>query len=329
DWIQTTCPVCGGPARRETDTMPQWAGSSWYYLRYADTKNDKALADKALLDYWLPVDWYNGGMEHTTLHLLYSRFWHRFLYDIGVVGTKEPYQKRTSHGLILAEDGGKMSKSKGNVINPDLYTSSVGADALRLFEMFIGDFEKPNPWSDDGVRGARRYLDKVWQLTEMLVDGEGYLPELETLMHQTIKKVTYDYEHLKFNTAIAQLMTLLNEIRALGKLTASMLKDYLLLLNPVAPHITEEMWEMMNFGGELRTHSWPRYEEAKTVDSVFNMAISVNGKFKLTIEMPSDVSKDIAIEKAKSDPKIAAALEGKEIVKTIYVEKKMINFVIK
>lgn len=342
DWIRTTCPVCGGPARRETDTMPQWAGSSWYYLRYTDTTNEKALADKALMDYWLPVDWYNGGMEHTTLHLLYSRFWHRFLYDIGVVGTKEPYMKRTSHGLILAEDSRKMSKSFGNVISPDKYTKGVfdektgemlkqpiGADALRLFEMFIGDFEKPNPWSEDGVIGARRYLDKVWQLMEMTVDGEEYLPELETVMHQTIKKVSYDYENLKFNTAIAQLMTLMNEIRTYGTLTRRMLKDYLLLLNPVAPHITEEIWEIMNFGGELRNGTWPKYEEEKTVDSVFNMAISVNGKFKMTIPMASEIAKEEAIEKAKTEKKIAAALEGREIVKTIYVEKKMINFVIK
>ncbi len=328
DWINTTCPKCGGAARRETDTMPQWAGSSWYYLRYCDPHNDKVFADKALMDYWLPVDWYNGGMEHTTLHLLYSRFWHRFLYDIGVVSTKEPYMKRTSHGLILAPGGGKMSKSKGNVVSPDQYTTTVGADALRIFEMFIGDFEKPNPWNDDGVKGAKRYLDKVWQLQDMIVSGEGYLPELEGLMHRTIKKVSYDFENLKFNTAIAQLMTLLNEIRGVGKLTDDMLKTYLILLNPVAPHITEEIWELMNYGGEIRNQKWPAYDEAKTVESTFKLAISVGGKFKLAIELEDGISEAEAVERAKTEKKVAAALEGKEIKKIIYVEKKMVNFVV-
>ncbi len=328
DWINTTCPKCGGAARRETDTMPQWAGSSWYYLRYCDPHNDKVFADKALMDYWLPVDWYNGGMEHTTLHLLYSRFWHRFLYDIGVVSTKEPYMKRTSHGLILAPGGGKMSKSKGNVVSPDQYTTTVGADALRIFEMFIGDFEKPNPWNDDGVKGAKRYLDKVWQLQDMIVSGEGYLPELEGLMHRTIKKVSYDFENLKFNTAIAQLMTLLNEIRGVGKLTDDMLKTYLILLNPVAPHITEEIWELMNYGGEIRNQKWPAYDEAKTVESTFKLAISVGGKFKLAIELEDGISEAEAVERAKAEKKVAAALEGKEIKKIIYVEKKMVNFVV-
>ncbi len=303
DWINTTCPKCGGAARRETDTMPQWAGSSWYYLRYCDPHNDKVFADKALMDYWLPVDWYNGGMEHTTLHLLYSRFWHRFLYDIGVVSTKEPYMKRTSHGLILAPGGGKMSKSKGNVVSPDQYTTTVGADALRIFEMFIGDFEKPNPWNDDGVKGAKRYLDKVWQLQDMIVSGEGYLPELEGLMHRTIKKVSYDFENLKFNTAIAQLMTLLNEIRGVGKLTDDMLKTYLILLNPVAPHITEEIWELMNYGGEIRNQKWPAYDEAKTVESTFKLAISVGGKFKLAIELEDGISEAEAVERAKAEKK--------------------------
>lgn len=329
EWINTVCPVCGDAAKRETDTMPQWAGSSWYFLRYADPHDEKSLANKELLDYWMPVDWYNGGMEHTTVHLLYSRFWHRFLYDIGVVGTKEPYLKRTSHGLILAGDGGKMSKSRGNVINPDQYTTTVGADALRLFEMFIGDFEKPNPWSDEGVRGAKRYLDKVWQLMEIAVPGDDYSPELETLTHQTVKKVTYDYEHLKFNTAIAQLMTLLNEIRAHGSLTHATLRTYLLLLNPVAPHITEEIWQRMNYGGEITSQTWPVYDEAKTVESTFQLALSINGKFKFAIALPDGTTKEEAVAAAKAESKIAAALEGKEIVREIYVEKKMLNFVVK
>ncbi len=327
DWIKTTCPKCGGEARRETDTMPQWAGSSWYYLRYADPKNPNELASKEKLDYWMPVDWYNGGMEHTTLHLLYSRFWHRFLYDIGVVGTPEPYMKRTSHGLIMGPDGGKMSKSRGNVINPDQYTTTIGADALRVFEMFIGDFEKPNPWSEDGVKGSKRFLDKVWLLMDMVKEGEGY-GELETLMHQTIKKVSHDYENLKFNTAIAQLMTLLNEIRAKGGLTNDLLKDYLLLLNPVAPHITEEMFELMGYGS-LREHAWPQYEEAKTIENTFMLAISINGKFKMAVEMPLGSSQDDAVARAKEEKRIVDALEGKDIVKIIYIDKKMLNFVVK
>lgn len=329
DWIQTTCPVCGGPAKRETDTMPQWAGSSWYYLRYCDPHNDKAIADPELLKYWLPVDWYNGGMEHTTLHLLYSRFWHRFLYDIGVVPTMEPYNKRTSHGMILGSDGQKMSKSRGNVVSPDYYTQGIGADSLRLYEMFIGDFEKANPWNDDGAKGARRYLDKVWQLQDLVVDGDGYLPELESLMHKTIKKVTEDFETLKFNTAIAQLMTLMNEIRAVGKLTKDTLKTYLILLNPVAPHITEEIWECMGFGGHITDQTWPQFDENKTLDSTFQLAISINGKFKLAVEMPDSATQDDAVARAKQEPKITGALEGKTIVKTIYVDKKMLNFVVK
>lgn len=364
EWCKATCPVCGGPARRETDTMPQWAGSSWYYMRYCDPHNKEALADRKLLDYWIPVDWYNGGMEHTTLHLLYSRFWHHFLYDIGVVGAPEPYMKRTSHGMILGENGVKMSKSRGNVVSPDVYVDTIGADSLRIFEMFIGDFEKPNPWSDDGARGSRRYLDRVWQLMEMVedagadgtgagdlgdggsgsrdmdaggngsgADGSGkpaeYLPELETIMHQTIKKVSSDYDTLKFNTAIAQLMTLLNEIRALGRLNHAVLRTYLILLNPVAPHITEEMWQLMGYPGEVREQPWPKYDEAKTKSDTYNIAISINGKFKLAIELDDGLSKDEVIERAKAEEKIVKQLEGKTIVKTIFVPKKMVNFVIK
>ena len=278
DWVNTTCPCCGGPAKRETDTMPQWAGSSWYFLRYTDPHNDKALASPEALKYWLPVDWYNGGMEHTTLHLLYSRFWHKFLYDQGVVPTPEPYQKRTSHGMILGENGEKMSKSRGNVVNPDDIVNEYGADTLRTYEMFIGAFDLAASWSEDGVKGCRRFLDRVWKLQDLMTEEEGYSKDLETKMHQTIKKVSFDYENLKYNTAIAQLMTMLNDFSKAGKITKGELKTYLILLNPVAPHITEEMWEAIGENGRVYQQTWPEYDEAKTVESTVEIAVQINGK---------------------------------------------------
>lgn len=327
DWVDTTCPKCQGPATRETDTMPQWAGSSWYYLRYCDPHNKEELASQEALKYWLPVDWYNGGMEHTTLHLLYSRFWHRFLYDIGVVPTKEPYQKRTSHGMIMGEDGRKMSKSIGNVINPEYYTESIGADALRMFEMFIGDFERENPWNDDGVRGCRRFLDRFWSLADICEEGDEYIPELETLMHQTVKKVSHDYENLKYNTAIAQIMTATNEIRSFGRLNNKMFKDLLIMLNPVAPHITSELWEIMEYG-QILDQTWPDYIEEKTVEQVYSLPVSVNGKFRTTVELKAGDDQKTAEEKAFAHPKIKSAIDGKQIKKIIYIEKKIFNILV-
>ena len=328
-WVETTCPKCGGYAERETDTMPQWAGSSWYFLRYCDPHNDQALASKEALDYWLPVDWYNGGMEHTTLHLLYSRFWHKFLYDIGVVPGPEPYAKRTSHGMILGENNEKMSKSRGNVINPDDVVAEYGADTLRLYEMFIGDFEKSVPWSTEGVRGCKRFLDRVWKLMDMVIPGEAYRPELEAKMHQTIKKVSQDYESLKFNTAIAALMTLLNDVYHTGSINEAELKTFLILLNPVAPHITEEIWERLKFGGMLNEQSWPTWDEAKTVEKTVEIGVQVNGKLRGTIEVNVDDPQEAAREKALANEAVQRALDGKTIVKEIYVPGRIYNIVVK
>ncbi len=329
DWVETTCPTCGGKAERETDTMPNWAGSSWYFLRYIDPSNDKALASKESLEYWSPVDWYNGGMEHTTLHLLYSRFWHKFLYDIGVVPTSEPYSKRTSHGMILGENNEKMSKSRGNVINPDEIINEFGADTLRTYEMFIGDFEKSVPWSEDALRGCRRYLDRVWKLQDILVEGKGYSKELESSIHKTIKKVSEDFEHLKYNTGIAALMTLLNEFNDFGKITKEDFKTYIILLNPVAPHITEELWTILGFEGYLHETTWPVYDEEKTKDKVIEMPIQVNGKVRGTLEVPVEVSKEEIKEKAIADENINKYLQGKNIVKEIFVPGKIYNIVVK
>ena len=322
DWVQTTCPCCGGPAERETDTMPQWAGSSWYFLRYTDPNNEEALASKEALRYWMPVDWYNGGMEHTTLHLLYSRFWHKFLYDEGVVPCPEPYQKRTSHGMILGENGEKMSKSRGNVINPDDIVNEFGADTLRTYEMFIGAFDLAASWSNEGVRGCRRFLDRVWKLQDLVTEGDHY--SMETKMHQTIKKVSGDFENLKFNTAIASLMALLNDYYKAGSLTRADFKTFLILLNPVAPHITEELWQVMDFGGYLHETSWPEYEESKTVEHTVEIAVQINGKTRATVTLAKDCSKEEAIAAGKEA--IASKLTG-TIVKEIYVPGRIINIV--
>ncbi len=309
EFVNTTCPICGKPAKRETDTMPQWAGSSWYYLRYMNPANKEAIASKEALDYYSPVDWYNGGMEHTTLHLLYSRFWHKFLYDIGVVPTKEPYKKRTSHGMILGSDHQKMSKSRGNVINPDDIIRDYGADTLRCYEMFMGDFSSMAIWSDEGVRGCRKYLERVFNLNEIVEDGDSYSKDLEVVINQTIKKVSEDYENLKFNTAIAQLMTLLNEMKAKGKITRKDFKTYLILLNPVAPHMTEELWEMMEFDGELNQASWPSYDEDKLTFDSFEMPVQINGKVRGKVLMANDASKDDAVNAAKEDTNIKSYIE--------------------
>ena len=328
DWVNTTCPCCGGPAKRETDTMPQWAGSSWYFLRYMDPHNDKALASKEALEYWSPVDWYNGGMEHTTLHLLYSRFWHKFLYDIGVVPTKEPYAKRTSHGMILGENGEKMSKSRGNVVNPDEIVDVYGADTMRLYEMFIGDFEKAAPWSPKSIKGCRRFLERVWSLAEKVQDGDEYSKEHEALMHRTIKKVGEDADNLKANTAIAALMTMLNEFYDKGVNRAEY-KTFLALLNPFAPHITEELWQQLGETGLLSVAPWPQYDEAKTVESTVEMAVQVNGKLKGTIKLAADADKQAAIDAALAEEKVQHAIEGKQIVKQIVVPGKIVNLVVK
>ena len=326
DWVNTTCPCCGGPAKRETDTMPQWAGSSWYFLRYTDPHNTEALASKEALNYWLPVDWYNGGMEHTTLHLLYSRFWHRFLYDQGVVPCPEPYQKRTSHGMILGSNGEKMSKSRGNVVNPDDIVREYGADTLRTYEMFIGAFDLSAAWSEDGVKGCRRFLERVWKLQDILTDGDGYSAELETKMHQTIKKVSSDYENLKYNTAIAAMMALINEFYKKGSVTKGEYKTLLTLLNPVAPHITEELWQAAGYEGRVYQTAWPEYDEAKTEESTVEIAVQVNGKIRVTISVPKDIDKDAAIAAAKEA--LGDKLTG-NIVKEIYVPGRIVNIVAK
>ena len=326
EWVNTTCPCCGGPAKRETDTMPQWAGSSWYFLRYTDPKNENALASKEALDYWLPIDWYNGGMEHTTLHLLYSRFWHRFLYDQGVVPTKEPYQKRTSHGMILGSNGEKMSKSRGNVVNPDDIVREYGADTLRTYEMFIGAFDLSASWSEDGVKGCRRFLDRVWKLQDLVVDGDGYSAEMETKMHQTIKKVSQDFESLKYNTAIAAMMALINDFYKVNKVTKGEFKTLITLLNPVAPHITEEIWSAMGFEGRIYQTTWPEYDEAKTVEATIEIAVQINGKTKTTIGIAKDEEKDNVIATAKAA--LGDKLTG-TIVKEIYVPGRIVNIVVK
>ena len=326
DWVNVKCPCCGGPAKRETDTMPQWAGSSWYFLRYTDPKNTEALASKEALKYWLPVDWYNGGMEHTTLHLLYSRFWHKFLYDQGVVPTPEPYQKRTSHGMILGENGEKMSKSRGNVVNPDDIVMDYGADTLRTYEMFIGAFDLSASWSDDGVKGCRRFLERVWKLQDIVVDGDAYSKDMETKMHQTIKKVSTDFENLKYNTAIAAMMALVNDFYKKNAVTKGEMKTLLTLLNPVAPHITEEMWSILGYDGYLYQASWPTFDEAKTVESTVEIAVQINGKMKATLSINKADPKDDVIAKAKEA--IADKLTG-NIVKEIYVPGRIVNIVMK
>ncbi len=326
DWVNTTCPCCGGPAKRETDTMPQWAGSSWYFLRYTDPHNTEALASKEALKYWLPVDWYNGGMEHTTLHLLYSRFWHKFLYDQGVVPTPEPYQKRTSHGMILGENGEKMSKSRGNVVNPDDIVDVYGADTLRTYEMFIGAFDLAASWSEDGVKGCRRFLDRVWKLQDSVTDEKGYSRDMETKMHQVIKKVSNDFENLKYNTAIAAMMALLNDFYKKGSVTADEFKTLLILLNPVAPHITEELWSVKNYGGYVYQQTWPEFDEAKTVESTVEIAVQINGKTKATLAIGKEDPKDEVIAKAKEV--IADKLTG-NVIKEIYVPGRIVNIVMK
>ncbi len=329
DWVNTTCPHCGGPAKRETDTMPQWAGSSWYFLRYCDPHNDKEFASKEALEYWCPVDWYNGGMEHTTLHLLYSRFWHKFLYDIGAVPNPEPYAKRTSHGMILGENGEKMSKSRGNVVNPDDIIRDYGADTMRIYEMFIGDFEKAAPWSQSSIKGSKRFLEKVWSLSDRLTDGDGYRSELEADFHRTIKKVTFDIGGLKMNTAIAALMSLLNSIQNTGSITRGEFKTYLILLNPFAPHMTEELWQQAGFDGMLNEAEWPSYDEAKCADSTVQIAVQVNGKIKARIDIPADISADDAIAQAKQNDAVVSAIGGGTVIKELYVPKKLVNIVVK
>jgi len=326
DWVNTTCPCCGGPAQRETDTMPQWAGSSWYFLRYTDPTNEEALASKEALDYWLPVDWYNGGMEHTTLHLLYSRFWHKFLYDQQVVPCKEPYQKRTSHGMILGSNGEKMSKSRGNVVNPDEIVEDYGADTLRTYEMFIGAFDLSASWSDDGVKGCRRFLDRVWKLQDIMVDGDAYSADMETKMHQTIKKVSNDFENLKFNTAIAAMMALINDFYKKNSVTKAEYTTLVTLLNPVAPHMTEELWQIMGNQGRVYQTSWPQYDEAKTVESTIEIAVQINGKTKATVKVAADIDKDSAIATAKEA--LGDKLSG-NIIKEIYVPGRIVNIVAK
>ena len=328
DWVNTTCPCCGGPAKRETDTMPQWAGSSWYFLRYMDPHNEKELCSKEALEYWSPVDWYNGGMEHTTLHLLYSRFWHKFLYDIGVVPTKEPYAKRTSHGMILGENGEKMSKSRGNVVNPDEIVETYGADTMRLYEMFIGDFEKAAPWSSTSIKGCRRFVERIWNLYEQVKDGDAYTEENETIIHKTIKKVGEDIENLKNNTAIAALMSLVNQFYDKGVNRAEY-ETLLKLANPFAPHVTEELWQMLGHDTVLSLESWPVFDESKTVESSIEIGVQVNGKLKSTVKLPMDCEQQLAIDTALADEKVKNAVAGKNIVKTIVVKNKIINLVVK
>ena len=329
EFVNCKCPKCGGDAKRETDTMPQWAGSSWYFLRYIDPNNDKVFADAEKLKYWMPVDWYNGGMEHVTRHLIYSRFWHKFLYDIGEVPCDEPYMKRTAQGLILGPDGEKMSKSKGNVVDPLDVVEKYGADVLRTYILFMGDYGQATPWSDNSVKGCKRFLDRVWGLNGIVRDGKGYTPSMETAFHQTIKKVSSDYDAMKFNTAIAALMTLINRIYDEGSLTKKELSDFLILLNPVAPHMTEEMWEMNGFDGMLCEQKWVEYDEAKTVESTIDIPVSVCGKLRGVISVPADADKDTVIAAAKADEKVQSFISGKTIVKEIFVPGRMVNIVVK
>ena len=327
-WVNTTCPHCGAPAKRETDTMPQWAGSSWYFLRYCDPDNNEALASREAIDYWMPVDWYNGGMEHVTLHLLYSRFWAKFLYDIDVIGCKEPYKKRTAHGMILGENGEKMSKSRGNVVNPDDVIGEFGADTLRLYEMFIGDFEKAAPWNPSSIRGCKRFLERVAALTD-IISGEGITKKLEASLHKLIKKVTLDIDSMKFNTAIAAMMAFVNEVYEVGSITKDEFAILIKLLNPFAPHLTEELWEHLGEKSLLSLEKWPEYDESKTVDDTVKIAVQVNGKLKATIDISKTISKEDAILTAKNEQKVMEAISGKEIVKEIYVPAKIVNIVVK
>lgn len=330
DWINTTCPCCGGKAKRETDTMPQWAGSSWYYLRYMDPHNKNAIASKEALNYWSPVDWYNGGMEHTTLHLLYSRFWHKFLYDIGVVPTPEPYAKRTSHGMILGENGEKMSKSRGNVVNPDEIVDEYGADTMRLYEMFIGDFEKAAPWSKASIRGCRRFVERYWNLQSVLIDGDKIRPELEGAFNKAIKKVGEDIENIKFNTAIATFMALINDISNVKSINKEELRIFSILLNPFAPHVTEEVYEACKLGnGILAEAEWPEYDESKCVDESVEIVVQVNGKIKAKLNIPVDADKDAVLDLAKNDENVKKAIDGMKIIKEIVVPKKLVNLVVK
>lgn len=330
DWVETTCPCCGGKAHRETDTMPQWAGSSWYFLRYMDPHNKEALASKEALNYWSPVDWYNGGMEHTTLHLLYSRFWHKFLYDIGVVPTPEPYAKRTSHGMILGENGEKMSKSRGNVVNPDDIVQQYGADTMRLYEMFIGDFEKAAPWNDKGIKGCRRFVERYYNLQEKLIDGDEVRPELECSIHKTIKKVSEDIENIKFNTAIASLMALMNDINAVGSINKKEYAIFSILLNPFAPHVTEEIWSTCNLGdGMVVDQPWPEYDESKCKANEIEIAVQVNGKIKTKLMIPAEAEQAEVIALAKADENVKKSVEGMNIIKEIYVKGRLVNLVVK
>jgi leucyl-tRNA synthetase len=328
DWVNTTCPKCGAPAKRETDTMPQWAGSSWYFLRYCDPHNDTALASKEALEYWTPVNWYNGGMEHTTLHLLYSRFWHKFLYDIGVAPTAEPYAKRTSHGMILGENGEKMSKSRGNVVNPDDIVNEYGADTLRVYEMFIGDFEKAAPWSSASIRGAGRFLERVWMMADSLIDSDAIRPEAELPIHKTIRKVSEDIENLKFNTAIAAMMALMNDFANIG-VTRGEYSILLQLLNPFAPHLTEELWEFVGHKEELAYQPWPEFDPAKCVGSSVEIAVQVNGKIRARITVGMEEDATLVLAAAKQHERVAPELEGKQLIKELYVPQKLVNLVVK
>ena len=328
-FVQCKCPKCGGDAKRETDTMPQWAGSSWYFLRYCDPKNNERFASKEALEYWMPVDWYNGGMEHVTRHLIYSRFWHKFLYDIGEVNTPEPYAKRTAQGLILGPDGEKMSKSRGNVVDPNDVVDVYGADVLRLYVLFMGDYEQAAPWSENSMKGCKRFLDKIWALQDKVEDGDNYSDALMSSMHKTIKKVTEDIEAMKFNTAIAALMTLINDVTAAGHINRAEYRTILMLLNPFAPHITEELYQIMNYGGVLNEQSWPKYDEALCVDSTIEIAVQINGKIKAKLNIPAEADQDEVLGLAKADPAVAEAVAGKNIVKEIYVKGRLVNIVAK
>ena len=328
-FVQCKCPKCGGDAKRETDTMPQWAGSSWYFLRYCDPKNNERFASKEALEYWMPVDWYNGGMEHVTRHLIYSRFWHKFLYDIGEVNTPEPYAKRTAQGLILGPDGEKMSKSRGNVVDPNDVVDVYGADVLRLYVLFMGDYEQAAPWSENSMKGCKRFLDKIWALQDKVEDGDNYSDALMSSMHKTIKKVTEDIEAMKFNTAIAALMTLINDVTAAGHINRAEYRTILMLLNPFAPHITEELYQIMNYGGVLNEQSWPKYDEALCVDSTIEIAVQINGKIKAKLNIPADAGQDEVLGLAKADPAVSEAVAGKNIVKEIYVKGRLVNIVAK
>ena len=328
-YVNCTCPKCGGAAKRETDTMPQWAGSSWYFLRYIDPKNENVFADSDKLKYWMPVDWYNGGMEHVTRHLIYSRFWYKFLYDLGEVPYAEPYAKRTAQGLILGPDGVKMSKSRGNVIDPNEVVDSMGADVLRTYVLFMGDYEQAAPWSEDSVKGCKRFVDRIWNLLDIVKDGDEYSAELMSSMHKTVKKVSEDIEAMKFNTAIAALMTLLNQIYSVGSINKAELKTLLLLVNPFAPHVTEEMWEKMSFGGTVTDQSWPEFDEAKCVDATVEIAVQVNGKIKARINVATEISNEDAIAAAKEVDAVKEIIDGKQVVKELYVKGKLVNIVVK